>query len=342
MSSQASWKRCDFQLHTCRDPNWNGARPPGLGDEHDGVEVTEDILTAIRSDWAGKFVAACKKKQLEAIAVTEYDGPLVGVGLDPFSVSTVSSDPGQILLDSPARIGASLSVFEAGPIGRWYRASSLEIYLPDVALSSVSEDELLGGANRFAIETALGWEVFQAAQAELTAPGTYQLRTFLRGLAGSDADMMAQVPSGARVIWLGAGWSDIAVSEDLLGAEVSLNVEAAGREGDPLSHLYKAVHLRPLSPVHVKAQPREGGLEVSWIRRTRIGGDSWQGLDVPLGEEREFYQVQLWAEQAVQASFETTTPEIFLETSTLAGIDKLTIAQGSRLYGWGALATLAL
>ena len=153
---------------------------------------------------------------------------------------------------------------------------------------------------------------------------------------------MTQVPSGARVIWLGTGWSDITVPEDLLGAQITLNVEAAGREGDPLAHLYKAVHLRPLSPVHLKAQPREGGLEVSWIRRTRIGGDSWQGLDVPLGEDSEFYQVQLWAGQAVQASFETSMPEIFLEPGSLAGIEKLTIAQGSRLYGWGAPALLTL
>ncbi len=272
----------------------------------------------------------------------DYEGPIVGVGLDPFSVATVSSSEGQTLLDSPARIGASLSNFETGPIGRWDRAASLDIYLPDTALSSVSEDEVLSGANRFAIETQTGWEVFQAAEAVLMAPATYKLKIFLRGLAGSDADMMAQVPAGARVILLGVGWSDIAMSEDLLGAQITLNVEAAGREGDALAHPYKAVHLRPLAPIHVKAKASGGGYNLSWIRRTRLGGDSWQGIDVPLGEEREFYQVQLWAEQAVQASFETSTPELFLEIEALAGIDVLTIAQGSRLYGWGAAASLKL
>ena len=272
----------------------------------------------------------------------DYEGPLVGVGLDPFSVSTVSHGDSQIGLDSPAHIGASLSVFKAGPIGRWDRASSLDIYLPNLALSSALEEDVLGGVNRFAIETDTGWEVFQAAQILLTAPETYQLKTFLRGQAGSDADMMEEIAEGARVIWLGSGWSDIAVPEDMLGAEITLSTEAAGREGEPLSHLYKGTYLRPLAPVHVKAAPRAGGLELSWIRRSRIGGDSWQGLDIPLGEDGEFYRVQLWAGAELQASFETTAPELFLEAGALGGIDNLTIAQGSRRFGWGAVATLPL
>ena len=201
---------------------------------------------------------------------------------------------------------------------------------------------MLGGVNRFAIETDTGWEVFQAAQILLTAPETYQLKTFLRGQAGSDADMMEEIAEGARVIWLGSGWSDIAVPEDMLGAEITLSAEAAGREGEPLSHLYKGTYLRPLAPVHVKAAPRAGGLELSWIRRSRIGGDSWQGLDIPLGEDGEFYRVQLWAGAELQASFETTAPELFLEAGALGGIDNLTIAQGSRRFGWGAVATLPL
>ena len=34
------------------------------------------------------------------------------------------------------------------------------------------------------------------------------------------------------------------------------------------------------------------GKGVSWIRRTRIDGDPWADLDVPLGEDTEAYLIQ--------------------------------------------------
>jgi hypothetical protein len=46
--------------------------------------------------------------------------------------------------------------------------------------------------------------------------------------------------------------------------------------------------LRPFSPVHLKAvrDQATGDVRLSWIRRTRLGGDSW-AAEVPLGEEVE-------------------------------------------------------
>ena len=83
-----------------------------------------------------------------------------------------------------------------------------------------------------------------------------------------------------------------------------------------------------------------GQITLSWIRRTRIGGDSWAGLDVPLGEETEAYRVQLWNEGAVIAEYETA--ELSLTLSTLQNFESVTIAQASRVFGWGAAETLSL
>ncbi len=58
---------------------------------------------------------------------------------------------------------------------------------------------------------------------------------------------------------------------------------------------------RPLAPVHLKAW-RGGGSDdvtLSWVRRTRLGGDGWDGSDVPLGEEREAYAVEILSGGAV-------------------------------------------
>jgi len=73
--SYAYWRKCDFQIHSPRDPNWNGARPPGVGDEIDAsgkVATKEEVLKA-RAQWAKNFIIACLEKGLEAIALTDHN-----------------------------------------------------------------------------------------------------------------------------------------------------------------------------------------------------------------------------------------------------------------------------
>lgn len=36
-----------------------------------------------------------------------------------------------------------------------------------------------------------------------------------------------------------------------------------------------------------------GDLVITWVRRTRVGGDSWDGIEIPLGEESEAYQIEI-------------------------------------------------
>ena len=74
-----------------------------------------------------------------------------------------------------------------------------------------------------------------------------------------------------------------------------------GPQGKPISDpafqgaalQLKGIGLRPLSPVQLSAVWRGGDLALSWIRRTRIGGDSWDQTDVPLGEEEESYDIEI-------------------------------------------------
>jgi hypothetical protein len=52
--------------------------------------------------------------------------------------------------------------------------------------------------------------------------------------------------------------------------------------------------LRPYSPCHLRvATGATGELTLGWVRRTRIDGDSWSTVEVPLGEEREQYLVRV-------------------------------------------------
>lgn len=53
----AHYHRCDFQVHTPRDTNWKGERP-----------ATEEE----RIKYAADFIAACRKKGLDAVAITDH------------------------------------------------------------------------------------------------------------------------------------------------------------------------------------------------------------------------------------------------------------------------------
>jgi len=85
---------------------------------------------------------------------------------------------------------------------------------------------------------------------------------------------------------------------DLLGRGVTFRVGRADRDhGDEavtqVTGTVTGTALRPLAPVHARARRTGEGIELSWIRRTRVEGDSWELSEVPLGEASEAYRVEL-------------------------------------------------
>jgi hypothetical protein len=53
-----------------------------------------------------------------------------------------------------------------------------------------------------------------------------------------------------------------------------------------------------------------GDIVISWKRRTRIGGDSWEQVDVPLGEEFESYEGDIFDGPDVVRTLASTSPEV--------------------------------
>jgi hypothetical protein len=43
----------------------------------------------------------------------------------------------------------------------------------------------------------------------------------------------------------------------------------------------------------MRARRDAGDIEMTWIRRTRIDGDGWGIIEVPLGEESENYRLEI-------------------------------------------------
>ncbi len=84
----------------------------------------------------------------------------------------------------------------------------------------------------------------------------------------------------------------------------------------------------------------------SWVRRTRIDGDSWAGAEVPLGEEREAYVVRVVRDGTVLRETEVSRPVWTYAALTRAedgpGPVTVEVAQLSDRFGPGPTQSLRL
>ncbi|HEX7775159.1 MAG TPA: hypothetical protein VF449_01370, partial [Parvibaculum sp.] len=211
---------------------------------------------------------------------------------------------------------------------------------------------VLGGANAAALETPEGeFEVIQFRDAALTAPSTYVLSGLLRGQAGTEAAMCAPLAAGARFVLLDGAISEIGMSDAERGLARVWAYGPAPKPLDDVSYVretrsFKGIGLRPFSPVHVKAARAAGGdIALTWTRRTRTGGDSWEGTDVPLGEESEAYEVDIVSGGVAIRTLSASTPAAtYVAASQTADFGSTSfttltvrVVQISRAFGRGTI-----
>ncbi|MDZ4789663.1 MAG: glycoside hydrolase/phage tail family protein [Hyphomicrobiales bacterium] len=218
------------------------------------------------------------------------------------------------LASFPATMGETTSAFSAGPTSRWDRGARLSIRLYGGALQSVPALDLLGGANTAAIQNADGeWEVLQFETVTLIAPRTYELTRLLRGQHGTEGAMRLPVAAGARFVLIDTAVEEAQITLDEIDRDFIWTYGPVPYAvGDPafktVTQAFSSAGLRPLSPVHVRGARSSGDLAISWVRRTRIGGDGWEAPDIPLAEERETYEVDVMNGGAVVRTFAITAP----------------------------------
>jgi hypothetical protein len=200
-----------------------------------------------------------------------------------------------------ATMGRTVTDLYSGTPFRFDRANTLTVKLAYGTLSSVSEDELLERAvNVLAVWNGDGaWEILQFATATLIGPNTWQLSTLLRGRRGTGHAMRDPVPAGTRVVLLDGALiqADVPLSDRGIPRTWTYG-PAALPSSDPafktrLSRL-EAVALKPFAPVHVRGTRNlAGDLYLTWIRQARTNATWADGTDVPLGEEREVYEIDI-------------------------------------------------
>jgi hypothetical protein len=206
----------------------------------------------------------------------------------------------------PAVMGQTLDPLPNGTPGVWMRRE-IRVRVDSGTLSSASEEDVLNGANVAAIRNGGegNWEVLQFVSAELIAPQIYLLGQLLRGQGGTDAVMPAVWPAGSDFVLIDSAVTQLPVAPSSRGLARHYRVGPASLPYDDASFFhtvetFEGVGLRPYRPVHLSARRSgDGSVLLKWIRRTRLEGDSWNGLDVPIGEDSLLFDVRILESDAL-------------------------------------------
>lgn len=225
------------------------------------------------------------------------------------------------------------------------------LHREDLALSSVSDAELQAGGNAIYLgpRSGQGGEVIQFGVATLVAPGVYDLTHLKRGQRGTEYAWSH--PTGAFLALLETaalqrvdfGYGDVGVTSYYKAVSLLTDEEDAA----VVAWTNGGAGLRPYAPVDLQLDGVTGGdLELSWVRRSRIG---FGITPPPLGEEFERYVVQIRnaAGTSTVRQVEVDTPE-FTYTAAMQAADfggpvstlRWRVAQISAAYGPGTFATV--
>lgn len=106
-----------------------------------------------------------------------------------------------------------------------------------------------------------------------------------------------------------------------LGTSISVKPRGlADDNAQPIERTVTGEAMRPPSPINLAAEIQgEGGLYLSWIRRSRLGWLSPAGTDLPLGESVERYRVVVEGPGGT-LTFTPPEPQLAVPAEALAGM----------------------
>ena len=230
-------------------------------------------------------------------------------GFDPWSGGRVMDDVSVLSgSDTAAMWGYTSAVLNPSQWTTWDDVTTITV-APISGTPTSSTDELvLEGANTIALLGPLH-ELVQFVNATDNMDGSYTLSRLLRGRRGTD--YAAGIPHLEATRF-------IQITDDR-GSAVELETDyRAVSSGSTISttpatpFTFTGAPQKPLSPVDLTASQAAGLVTMQWKRRSRIGGEMDNNVEIPLGEAVEAYEVEVF-DGATKIS-----PSIDSGTETLA------------------------
>lgn len=194
----------------------------------------------------------------------------------------------------------------------WLRNSTITVNLLGGTMPTATSDlKVLNGENVCAMQNNNGfWEIFQYKTATLDSNGRYILSDLIRGQLGTEWVMDDAVfdagnpfvllenqfsinPSTAPYLPLTPGERDTTIEFRFGNANKDIADSTAYLD---LSYFHTAQAKKPYPPAQLKATWALGtndDIVLSWLRRTRFNGDSWNSPTIPLNEDVEEYELEI-------------------------------------------------
>jgi hypothetical protein len=215
-------------------------------------------------------------------------------------------------------IGRALDVLAPGTPFIVDRTSHVTVALidPGMALSAATARQLAAGANR----ALVGTEIVQFATTVPLGGGVWRLDGMLRGRGGTEQQMFGHAVGEAFVLL-----DDRAVLLDAaaVGDAPGTVIAAVGLgDAQPVTTpvINAGATLRPLSPVHPATIEDSTGLTLRWVRRAR-GGWMWRdGVDLPLNEQVEAYEVAFGHADLIAARWTVFVPQLTLAAAEVTSL----------------------
>jgi len=213
--------------------------------------------------------------------------------------------------------------------------NSVQVRMHSGSLATVTADQFMNEANA----ALLGDEILVFHRAELIAPDIYRLTGFLRGRRGTEQHMGSHAVDDRFVLLLSSSVYRAPDTLSALNAAAKWKAITFGQgldSANAVDFTNTGAGLKPYSVAHLTAIDLGGGQYlVRWVRRSRIGGTWRDGVDVPLGETSESYQV------SVNDGAATTVAVSELEVTAAPG-DTITVWQLSASVGRGFPASITI
>ncbi len=194
---------------------------------------------------------------------------------------------------SAATIGATLEILGEASQYITDNQNSVAVSLLHGYLYSITLQELLNNGNL----ALIGDEIIQFQTAELVSENCYRLSNLLRGRFGTEHKIKNH-SIGERFILLDSKVETFNMPHFTIGQSFKIKTSTLGRNAnihdDFTKHInYHAENLKPLSPVLFSKNYLDNGIEIKWIRRTRINGAWRNNVEVPLCETECKYLVNI-------------------------------------------------
>lgn len=272
------------------------------------------VLDAFELPWDGAGAANAARLH---VAVGAGSGRWAGAALYIERAGTLvplgNAGPAKAITGSLAAplAGSPALMFEPGA------TIELECTDPAAQLASADGAAIAAGANRLLV----GEEVLQFMRADLIALGRWRLSGLLRGRGGTEAAARTGHLASARAVLL----DDRLLLFDAAVLDPEFERLAAIGAADP-APVFAEVGTpgrsrQPLTPAHPAASARpDGSLLLEWTRRAR-GAWVWlDGVEVPLVEESEAYEIGAGPLDRPLAVWTTAGPALALAAGDLAAL----------------------